>query len=101
MRRSRRSGSVVSEDLRDLRQDELKVLKLSDRSQLTVPECAGHQVTKELTWETNHSVIHARVYASYLKTLGQDVEDNPVIKALRSKRSTLVHLACKERSSVL
>ncbi len=60
-------------------------------------ECAEHQVTKELTWETNYSGIHARVYASYHKSLGQDVEDRAVIKALMSKRSTLVQLASKER----
>ncbi len=90
-------GSVASEDQKKSRRDQLKVLKLIHRRQLTVLECAGQQVTKELTWQTNHSVIHARVYASDLKSLGQDMGDTAVIRALRSKRSTLVQLAGKER----
>ena len=52
------------------RSENLKILKLSDRKQLTVLECAGHQVTKELEVETHQSIVSLLVYVAHLGLWG-------------------------------
>ncbi len=56
------------------RQDQVKILKLADRKQLSLLECGGHQVTKELECESNQSVVHLDVYTDYLRQKGQDID---------------------------
>ncbi len=80
------------------RSDNLKILKLSERKQLTVLECAGHQVTKELEVETHQSIVSLLVYVAHLRNLGHDVDEKSVASSLRAQRSVLVCLAGKERT---
>ncbi len=46
----------IMSEVQEPRQDHLKILKLADKRQLSLLECGGHQVTKELECETNHSI---------------------------------------------
>ncbi len=39
------------------RQDHVKIPKLAEKQQLSLLECGGHQITKELDCESNQSVI--------------------------------------------
>ncbi len=80
------------------RSDNLKVSKLSEKRQLTVLECAGHQVTKELEIEIHQSIVKLMVYVAHLRSLGHDVDGKYVARSLRARRRVLVCLADKERT---
>ena len=78
-------------------QDHVKILKLADRKQLSLLECGGHQVTKELECETNQSVVHLDVYTDYLRQKGQDNDKKALAKALKARRSVVLFIKDKER----
>ena len=79
------------------RLDHLKILKLADKKQLSLLECGGNQITKELECESNHSVVHVGKYAEYLRIKGHDVDQRVLAKTLKGKRSVIVYLKDKER----
>ncbi len=79
------------------RQDHVKILKLAEKKQLSLLECGGHQITKELDCESNQSVIHLTIYADYLRQKGHDVDQRMLAKSLKAKRSVIVYLKDKER----
>ncbi len=66
--------------------DNLKILKLSEKRQLTVLGCAGHQVTKELEVQTHQSIIGLLIYVTHLRNLGHDVDERSVARSSVSGR---------------
>ncbi len=78
--------------------DHLKILKLADKKQLSL-ECGGHQITKELECESNHSEMHLDIYVAYLRQLGHDVDRKMLAKSLRARRSVAVGLKKKWRQA--
>ena len=78
------------------RQDHVKISKIAKKKQLSLLECGGHQITKELEFESAHSVIHVDIYVEYLRRIGNDVDSKALAKALRAKRSIVVCLKDKE-----
>ncbi len=79
------------------RQDHLKILKIANKKQLSLLECAGHQITKELECESNQSIVHVGIYADYLRLKGHDIDQRVLAKALKGKKSVVVCLKDKER----
>ncbi len=72
------------------REDHLKILNIANKKQLSLLECAGHQITKELECESNQSVIHVGIYADYLRLKGHDIDQRILAKTLKGKRSVAV-----------
>ncbi len=65
------------------RSDNLKILELSERRQLTVPESAGHQ-----DWVGTHqSIVSFMVYVAYFRKLGHDVDERSIAQSLKANRS--------------
>ncbi len=81
------------------RQDHLKILKLADKKQLSLLECGGHQITKELECESNQSVIHIDIYVDYFRQKGHDVDRKALAKSLKARRRAAVCLKDKERQA--
>ncbi len=71
------------------------MLKFFDRKQLTVLECAGHQLTKELEAETHQSIVSWLVYVAHLRTLGHDLDEDSVARSLKAECCFSVFLADK------
>ncbi len=82
------SSEQQGPDWRQLgRTDRVKILKIASRKQLSLQECGGHQITKELECESSHCVIHSNIYVEYLKGEDNDVDSRALAKALRGRKA--------------
>ncbi len=77
--------------------DKLKLTQRRRLGNLTVLECAGHPITKELEVETHHSIVSLLVYVAHLRNLGHCVDERSIIRSLKAQRIITVHLADKKR----